>query len=119
MEILKKRRERFDAAIKMFKKNKIKAYEMRQKAIEQYADTPEAQRGERLLVQWKPIIAKEKAEQKAANERWRKHMEWREDVRRRTGRYPCPVCNGSGRGSAGYGQSGSVCSSCEGSGLER
>ena len=118
-EIVRKRKEQFDAALKMYSKNKMQAFDMMKKAVDEYAGTPEAQNGQKLLAEWKPIIAKEKAEREAAEARFRKHQEWRESVRRRTGHYPCQVCNGSGRGSGGYGRAGSVCSSCEGSGLER
>ena len=103
----------------MYAEDKAAAYSMMKKAVREYAGTPEAQNGQKLLAEWEPIIAKEKAEREAAEARFRKHQEWRESVRRRTGHYPCQVCNGSGRGSGGYGRAGSVCSSCEGSGLER
>ena len=120
--IVKKRQERFDAALKMYSKNKIQAFNMMQKAVDEYAGTPEAQNGQKLLAEWKPIIAKEKAAREAAEASYRKHQEWRENVRRRTGRYPCRACDGRGR-TTGYfnprsGFRYNTCNSCGGSGLE-
>ena len=111
-------KDTYDLSVKMYAKNKQEGYRMMKKMIGKYPGAPEAEKGTKLLAEWEGEIEKEKAEKR----RWAEYERHGEEVRRRTGRYPCRACNGTGLASRSFnprsGFSYRVCNACGGSGLE-
>ena len=123
-ELVQTRTNKFKAAQQMYAKDKIKAYDMMKKAIKEYAGTPEAAEGINILSKWEKAIVKEKQEREESKKRYDAWLKWREEVRNRTGHYPCNACEGRGRtGFRHYDRrtetwiEPDICNACGGTGL--
>lgn len=122
LEAVVRRKEIFNSAFRMYAKDKAEACRIMEKAIEDYPGTPEAEKGRKILPGWKMEMGREKATERRLQAIQKAEEEHRQNVFRRTGRYPCSACGGRGSHGGSWnpntGFHSSTCNACGGTGLE-